>query len=78
MKPRPYVTVYKPVAGWKAVVMWWNDEDGGFWEPWQTSPFAFGSEQEAEAWARSWASAEGMEFVPRIKEGLWPEKRRPA
>lgn len=69
-KPDPFITVYQPIAGWKAVMYWWNDEDApfpkGFWEPWQTSPFAYSSEAEAERWGRAWAEAEGIEFKPRV------------
>ncbi len=34
-KKANFITVYKPIAGWKAIEYWWNPE--GFWEPWQTS-----------------------------------------
>ena len=62
----PYITVYLPIAGWKAVMYWWNPE--GFWGPWETSPFAFVSEQAAEDFGREWAEEEGIEFCPRSKE----------
>lgn len=55
-----FITVYKPIAGWKAVHYWWNPE--GFWEPWQTSSFAFATREEAVEDGRAWAEAEGMEF----------------
>jgi hypothetical protein len=54
-----FVTVYKPVAGWKAVLIWWNDEEPGvpgFYEPWNTVFFAYptkgGAVEEALRWAR--------------------------
>lgn len=56
----PYITVYKPIAGWKAIMYWWNPE--GFWEPWDTSPFAFASEESAEKFGREWAKVEEIEF----------------
>ncbi len=31
-----FITIYEPIGGWNAVMYWWNQEDGGFWEPWQT------------------------------------------
>ena len=40
-----YMTVYKPIAGWKAVVMTVDAE--GMAEPWQTSPFAFATKDQA-------------------------------
>lgn len=79
-KPAPFITVYKPIAGWKAVMYWWNDEDfpgHGFWEPWNTSPFAFATEAEAETFGRTWAEAEGIEFKPRERKAL-AEKEREA
>ena len=60
MSTRPYVTVYKPVAGWKAILVWWNPE--GFWEPWDTSYFAYGTKAEAMVYARDWAQQEGIEY----------------
>ena len=62
----PYITTYYPIAGWKAIMYWWNPE--GFWEPWETSPFAFASEESAEEFGRAWAEEEGIEFCPRSKE----------
>ena len=62
-----FVTVYKPIAGWKAVLMTWNDTDeelGGFWEPWNTGMFAYATEAEAIEDAKQWAKAEEIEFKP--------------
>ena len=58
-----YITVYYPIAGWKAIMYWWNPE--GFWEPWETSPFAFASEESAEEFGRAWAEEENIQFKPR-------------
>lgn len=64
-----FVTTYKPIAGWKAVLFWWNteefDREFGFWEPWDTSPFAFATEAEAIEYARWWAETEEIRYVPR-------------
>lgn len=63
MDKSAFITVYKPVAGWKAVMYWWNPE--GFWEPWDTSPFAFPNEEGAIAWGKAWAEDEGVPFQRR-------------
>lgn len=55
-----YITVYKPIAGWKAAMMWWNPE--GFWEPWETSPFSFQFREQAVLWGKDWAAEEGIQF----------------
>lgn len=68
MSKEPFISVYEPVAGWKAIKYWWNDEDfpgEGFWEPWATSDYAYDTEAEAEAVAKKWAKDEGLEFKPR-------------
>jgi hypothetical protein len=59
-----FITVYKPIAGWKAVQYWWNpDPDlGGFWEPWQTGICAFNTEQSAIDDALFWAEMEDLPF----------------
>lgn len=61
----PFITIYLPVAGWKAVMYWWNEEDGGFWEPWETSPYAFSTPEGAERYGRMWARNENVRFVER-------------
>lgn len=58
----PFITTYCPVAGYKAVMYWWNPE--GFWEPWDTSKTAFATRLEAEIYAKAWAAEEGLEFTP--------------
>lgn len=64
----PYITIYQAVSGWKAVMMWWNNENdwGSFWEPWQTGFGAYATPEEAASEARSWAAAEEVEFI-------WPK-----
>lgn len=56
----PFITVYLPIAGWKAVMLYWNPE--GFWEPWETTPIAFPTREAAVAWGKDWAEEEGIEF----------------
>jgi hypothetical protein len=55
-----FITVYKPIAGWKAVQYWWNPDLGGFWEPWQTGFCAFATKEEAVEDATFWAEAEEL------------------
>lgn len=61
-----YVTVYRPIAGWKAMLVWLNNEEpdlGPFWEPWNTSLFAFAEKEDAVLDAKMWAKAEGIPFI---------------
>ena len=64
-KSTGFITVYKPIAGWKAVQYWWNPEMGGFWEPWQTGPCAWDTKKEAELDAKMWAEAEEIPYLPQ-------------
>lgn len=57
-----FITVYHPIAGWKAVQYWWNPDMDGFWEPWQTAPYAFRSEEQAVEDALIWAECEELPF----------------
>tara|TARA_Y100000593_G_scaffold82070_1_gene153914 strand:+ start:2593 stop:3039 length:447 start_codon:yes stop_codon:yes gene_type:complete len=59
-KPESYITVYKPIAGWKAVMM--TPDEDGFVSPWTTSDFAFSTKEEAIKYAKDWAEAEEMKF----------------
>jgi len=60
--PLVFVSVYQPVAGWKAVMYTWSP-DLGIYEPEQTGFWAYDTKEEAEAGARSWAEAEEVPFV---------------
>lgn len=60
--PNIFVTIYLPVAGWKAV-MYCRDEEMEMHEPWSTSDFAWSTPQEAESYAMEWAEAEEVEYV---------------
>ena len=61
---KSFITVYKPIAGWKAVQYWWNEDPelGGFWEPWQTGFCAFATKEEAIEDAKFWAECEELPF----------------
>jgi len=64
-----YVTVYKSVEGWKAVMVCWNDDEpelGGFWEPYQTGIGSYETREQATKEAKVWAREECLEF----REGL--------
>ena len=56
-----YVTVYKPIAGWKAVLLVKSED--GYFEPYNTSYFAFKTKAEAVIAAKSMAEAEEVPFV---------------
>lgn len=66
-KPKNFITTYQSVGGWKAVQYWWNPDMGGFWEPWDTGFGAYSTEEKAIEEAQSWAEAEELEYVPRVK-----------
>jgi hypothetical protein len=57
-----YVTVYKPVAGFKAVLLSKDDECDGMHTPWQTGMWAFGKRIDALGDAIMWADAEDVPF----------------
>ena len=57
-----FVSTSDGMSGWFAVLVWWNPEHGGFWEPWDTGFGRYATKAEAESEARDWAKAEGVEF----------------
>ncbi len=59
---KSYITIYESVGGWKAVQIWWNPEEGGFWEPYQTGCGGYATPEEAAQEAEQWAKDEGLEF----------------
>jgi len=59
---KPYVSIYKSIAGWKAVMYWWNPELGGFWEPWNTGIGYYETAEQAKLEAKNWAEIEGIEY----------------
>lgn len=63
-KATGFISVYKPIAGWKAVQYWWNPDMGGFWEPYQTSDFAFSEKEKAQIVAQHWAKSEDIPYCP--------------
>lgn len=63
LKETGYISVYKPIAGWKAIQYCWNHEYGGFWEPYQTSDFAYATKEQAISNAKAWAKEIDLPFV---------------
>lgn len=57
IKIRQWVTVYKPIAGWKAVLM--DQEDG----PMQTGMQGYETKEEAIAEAKHWAECEELPLI---------------
>ena len=58
----PYVTVYKPISGWKAVMYAW-DEESAAWAPERTGLMPHRTREAAVAEGQRWARAEDVRFV---------------
>ena len=58
-----FITVYQTWGGWNSVMMWWNAELGGYWEPWQTGMGPYDTREEAVRDGKSWAIEEKLEFM---------------
>lgn len=56
-----YITVYKPIAGWKAMCVVWDDEIQEY-IPEQTAYFAHNDKKNAIEEGKAWAEAEELEF----------------
>ena len=56
-KPNLYITVYKPIAGWKAVLM--HKIEG----PIQTGNLAWKHKKDAINDAKYWAKCEGLKYL---------------
>lgn len=59
---KPYITVTEGMSGFFAVMLWWNPDMDGFWEPWQAGVGRYAKKEDAEMEAREWAEAEELEF----------------
>lgn len=59
---KPFVGVTHGMRGWFAVLYVWNEEHGGFYEPWNSSDFSYATREGAEKDAKVWAEAEDVEF----------------
>lgn len=63
-----FITIYESVGGWKAVWMTWNQDYGGFYEPWQTGIGYYDEPGSAIREAQTWAADEGINYVPPKEE----------
>lgn len=59
---KPYITITHGIRGYYAVMVWWNPEMGGFWEPWSTGFGSYATIEDAIPEAEDWAAAEEIEF----------------
>lgn len=59
---KPYITITHGMRGYFAVMMAWNDDLGGFWEPYNTGIGSYESREDAIPEAKSWARSEELEF----------------
>jgi hypothetical protein len=59
---RTYITTTSGMSGFFAVMLWWNPDMGGFYEPWTTGTGRYLTVEEARAEARDWAEAEQVEY----------------
>lgn len=57
-----FITTTHGMRGWFAVMMHWNTDCGGFWEPLNTGFGSYVFKDHAEREGREWAEAEEMEF----------------
>jgi len=58
---QPFITVYKPVGGWCAIMMEY-DEDMDMHIPWQTGICSYSTKEKALCDAKAWAEEEGVAF----------------
>lgn len=60
-----YITISKGMAGYFAVLVWWNDEDPkfGFWEPYDTGVGRYQNPQAAIDEAKEWAVSENLRYI---------------
>lgn len=66
--PDVYISVYMPIAGWKAIMLAVDEDCGGYHTPWQTGDWAYNTKAEAVKDAKSWAEAEGVPFIDSTEE----------
>lgn len=62
---KPFVTITHGLRGYFAVLLTWNPEYGGFYEPWQTGFGSYKTPEEAITEAKQMAESEGVNFVER-------------
>lgn len=62
MNKEKHVTLSEGMSGWFAVIVWWNPEHGGFWEPWDTGTGRYAHWEAAELEAKDIADGEGFKY----------------
>jgi hypothetical protein len=62
--PNFFISVYMPIAGWKAIMYGRDPDCDGMFVPWETADIAFKTKAEAEDHAQSWAKNEGLRYEP--------------
>lgn len=67
---RDYIDVQNSVSGYFAVYMSWDSECNCYL-PWQSGIGHYKTREEAEAEARAWAEAEGLDDEPQEED--WDE-----
>ena len=66
----PVISITSGMAGFFAVLYWWNPEDGGFPESFETGmgryPMTIKGELDAIAEAKNWAESSGVRLDPKV------------
>jgi hypothetical protein len=60
---KPYICVSEGMSGHYAVLVVWNEECGGFYEPQETGCGRYETRADAIEEAQSWAKSEGVPYV---------------
>ena len=60
----PNIQVSKGMAGWFAVMIWWNPTLGGFAEPYTIGDGRYAMQTDAIAEAERWSEETGLPFYP--------------
>jgi hypothetical protein len=58
-----YITVTSGISGYYAVLMTWNTELGGFWEPYNTGIGRYKKREKAVQEGKMWAEDEEVRYV---------------
>lgn len=59
---KDFITTTEGMSGFFAVHMWYNREDGGFWEPYDTGYGRYLTRERAQEEAIEWAQELGLEY----------------
>jgi hypothetical protein len=60
----PFITVTSGMSGYFAVLMVWNEEHGGFYEPYTTGFGRYKTPVQAAIEAKEWAEDEEVNYIP--------------